>query len=262
MYKTNLKSKIQNSESFFKINNLFASVDTKNVINDLNLEVRKGETHIIMGPNGSGKSSLTNVIMGHPRFKIKKGKIFFEQIDITKLETNKRAELGIFLSFQYPKEISGLSVESFLRTAYVSLNKARDPEFSVPSVFKFKKILLEVSEQLGIKAEFLERELNKGFSGGEKKKMEIMQAFVLKPKFIILDEIDSGLDVDALKIVTKAINLLKKNGVTLLLITHYYRILQYIIPDFVHLVIEGKIVKSGNKDFAIKLEKEGYDKYL
>lgn len=249
-------------KAFFEIKNLFASVEDKQILQGLNLKINQGEVHAIMGPNGSGKSTMANIIMGNEEYSISKGKISFLGENITELTPDERAKRGMFLAFQYPKEIAGLNTEIFLRASYLAVKKALDKNFETPSVFKFRKLLNEKMEFLKINEKFLDRFLNKGFSGGEKKKMEMLQMLLLEPKFAVLDETDSGLDIDALKIVAKTVNHLRKSGMTVLVITHYQRILNHLNPDFVHVMANGKIIKSGGHEFADILEKEGYENLL
>ena len=244
--------------NMLEINNLHASVDGKEVLKGVNLKIKPGEIHALMGPNGSGKSTLSNAIMGHPKYKITKGDILFNGKSILKLSTDKRALLGIFMAFQYPKEISGITFEEFLLAVYKAHQKHRNQPPVL--VFRFKKILLELMKELNVDEAFAGRYLNVGFSGGEKKKSEVLQMALLKPKMTILDETDSGLDVDALKTVCDGVLKLKKNPEkpATLIVTHYNRILKHITPDYVHVLKDGKIVRSGGKEFAEELCKNGY----
>jgi len=242
-----------------KINNLHVSVDNKPILNGVSLTIRPGEIHAVMGPNGSGKSTLCNVIMGHPKYQITDGDILFNGKSILELEPHERALMGLFLAFQYPKEISGITLEEFLLAAYRAHQKHSNPDKPPILVFRFKKMLRELMEKFKMDEKFAERYLNHGFSGGEKKKSEILQMAILKPKMAILDETDSGLDVDALKIVCDGINQLQSDKMGALIVTHYHRILKHICPDFVHVLKNGKIVKSGGKEFACKLCKTGYE---
>lgn len=239
-----------------EIKKLNVTVGKKEILSNLSLTIKPGEIHAIMGPNGSGKSTLANTLAGHPKYTITGGKIVLDKIDLTTLSPDKRARAGIFLSMQHPPEIPGVTVSQMLRLATEVRNTTKQNPIT------FHRELTKLAETLAIDPSFLARPINTGFSGGEKKKAEILQLLQLNPKYAILDETDSGLDVDALKIVSKGINAFhtKKNGV--LLITHYNRILQYVVPDFVHIMVAGKIVKSGDKELAKEIEKSGYKKYL
>ncbi len=237
------------------IKDLYVSIEGKEIIKGLNLEIKDNEIVALMGPNGSGKSSLANVIMGNLKYNITKGEIIYNGKNILDLKVNERAKLGLFLSFQYPSEIPGLSVSNFLRTAYNSLYNTKI------SVIEFKRLLEEKMDLLKIDKSFMQRYLNEGFSGGEKKRMEILQLAVLNPKLAILDETDSGLDISSLKIVADGINKLKDKK-SVLLITHYNRILQYIRPDRVYIMVNGKIVMEGKAELAGDLEKHGYEKFI
>ena len=240
-----------------EINNLHASVDGKQILKGIDLKVSPGEVHAIMGPNGSGKSTLSTVIAGHEDFEIDKGEILFEDEDLVDFNTEERAHKGIFLSFQYPVEIPGVSVTNFIKTSINQMRKANGLD-EMPASEMLKKIR-EKSDLLKIDSKFLSRSLNEGFSGGEKKRNEIFQMAMLEPKLAILDETDSGLDIDALKIVANGVNMLRNDHTAVVLITHYQRLLDYIVPDFVHVLSDGKIVKSGNKNLAVELEAKGYD---
>lgn len=240
-----------------KIENLHASVDDKTILRGVNLEVKVGEVHAIMGPNGSGKSTLAAVIAGKEEYKVEKGKILFEGEDVDELTAEERAHKGIFMSFQYPVEIPGVSVTNFMKTAINETRKANGLD-DMPAA-KMLKLIREKSELLEIDRKFLSRSINHGFSGGEKKRNEIFQMAVLEPKLAILDETDSGLDIDAMRIVANGVNKLKSKDNAVVLITHYQRLLDYIVPDFVHVVYDGKIVKSGTKELALELEEKGYD---
>ncbi|MBI2583834.1 MAG: Fe-S cluster assembly ATPase SufC [Candidatus Aenigmarchaeota archaeon] len=252
-----------------EIKDLHVSVEGKEILKGINLQIKQGEVHAIMGPNGSGKSTLSYAIMGHPKYVIMEGHILLDGQDITKLSPDKRAQLGLFLAFQYPHEISGVSVFNFLRNAYTSLqaNGTRTPEAGTPenrakelqSIKEFRSHVQEKIKLLGISDDILKRYLNEGFSGGEKKRCEILQLAVLNPKIAILDETDSGLDIDALKTVAQGMNALAGPEMGVLLITHYNRILNYIKPHFVHVLIDGKIAKSGTSELAQELEEKGYD---
>ena len=240
-----------------KIKDLHARVDGKEILKGVNLEVKPGEVHAIMGPNGSGKSTLASVIAGKEEFEITKGTILYQGEDLDEVAPEERAHKGIFLSFQYPVEIPGVSVTNFMKTAINESRKARGQE-DMPAN-QMLKLIREKSELLDIDRKFLSRSLNEGFSGGEKKRNEIFQMAMLEPKLAILDETDSGLDIDALRIVANGVNKLKSKDNAVILITHYQRLLEYIIPDFVHVIHDGKIVKSGTKDLALELEEKGYD---
>ena len=240
-----------------EINNLHASVDGKQILKGIDLKVSPGEVHAIMGPNGSGKSTLSTVIAGHEDFEINKGEILFEDEDLIDFNTEERAHKGIFLSFQYPVEIPGVTVTNFIKTSINQMRKANGLD-EMPANVMLKKIR-EKSDLLKIDSKFLSRSLNQGFSGGEKKRNEIFQMAMLEPKLAILDETDSGLDIDALKIVANGVNMLRNDDTAVVLITHYQRLLDYIVPDFVHVLSDRKIVKSGNKNLAIELEAKGYD---
>ncbi|MFZ1970672.1 MAG: Fe-S cluster assembly ATPase SufC [Candidatus Nanoarchaeia archaeon] len=224
----------------------------KEIIKGLNLKLERGKVYALMGPNGSGKTSLSYALMGHPKYKITSGKILLDGEDITNLSPNEKAKRGIFLSFQYPKEIAGVSLSNFLRTAYNSVNKDKK------SILQFHDLLKEKAMLLNIDEKFFERYLNQGFSGGEKKKSEILQMLILDPKVAILDETDSGLDIDALRTVAKGINSFANKDKYILVITHYKRILEYISPDRVLVMIDGKIVREEGKEFVDRLEEKGY----
>ena len=239
------------------IDNLHASVEGKSILNGINLDVKAGEIHAIMGPNGSGKSTLSSVIAGNEDYEVTKGDIVFKNENIIELSAEERAHKGIFMSFQYPIEIPGVTVTNFIKTAINSNLKARN-ESEMPANKMLKKIR-EKAELLEIDSRFLSRSLNEGFSGGEKKRNEIFQMAMLEPSLSILDETDSGLDIDALKVVANGVNKLKNKDNAVIVITHYQRLLDYIIPDFVHVLHEGKIVKSGDKSLAHELEEKGYD---
>ena len=240
-----------------EINDLHASVEGKQILKGIDLKVSPGEVHAIMGPNGSGKSTLSTVVAGHEEFEIDKGEILFEDEDLIDYNTEERAHKGIFLSFQYPVEIPGVSVTNFIKTSINQMRQANGLG-EMPANEMLKKIR-EKAELLKIDSKFLSRSLNEGFSGGEKKRNEIFQMAMLEPKLAILDETDSGLDIDALKIVANGVNMLRNDDSAVVLITHYQRLLDYIVPDFVHVLSNGKIVKSGNKNLAIELEAKGYD---
>ena len=240
-----------------KINNLHAKVEGLKILKGINLEINPGEIHAIMGPNGSGKSTLSSVIAGKEEYEITRGEMKFEGEDLTELDAEERAHKGVFLSFQYPVEIPGVSVTNFMRAVINANRKARGMK-DMPAN-EMLKMIREKSELLEIDRKFLSRSLNEGFSGGEKKRNEIFQMAMLEPKLSILDETDSGLDIDALKIVANGVNKLRRPDNATLVITHYQRLLDYIIPDFVHVMVDGKIVKSGTKELAKELEVKGYD---
>ncbi len=240
-----------------KINNLHARVEDKEILKGINLTVNAGEVHAIMGPNGSGKSTLASVIAGKEEFEVTKGEVFLEGENLEDTAPEDRAHKGIFLSFQYPVEIPGVSVTNFMKTAINESRKAKGLE-DMPAK-DMLKLIREKSELLEIDRKFLSRSLNEGFSGGEKKRNEIFQMAMLEPKLAILDETDSGLDIDALRIVANGVNKLKSKDNAVIVITHYQRLLEYIVPDYVHVLHNGKIVKSGNKDLALELEEKGYD---
>jgi len=240
-----------------QIKNLHASIEDKEILKGIDLQINPGEVHAIMGPNGSGKSTLSSVIAGKEEFEQTQGEIIFENTEISEMDPEERAHKGIFLSFQYPVEIPGVSVTNFIRTAINAHRNANSQE-NMPANEMLKKIR-EKSEMLGIDRKFLSRSLNEGFSGGEKKRNEIFQMAMLEPKLSILDETDSGLDIDALKIVADGVNSLRSKDKSVLLITHYQRLLNYIVPDFVHVMVDGKIVKSGGKELAQELDERGYE---
>ena len=239
------------------IENLHAKVEGKRILNGIDLDVKAGEVHAIMGPNGSGKSTLSSVIAGHQDYEISQGTILLEGEDLSEFAPEERAHKGIFLSFQYPVEIPGVSVTNFIKAAINASRKAKGLEDMAAN--EMLKMIREKSSLLEIDSRFLSRSLNEGFSGGEKKRNEIFQMAMLEPKLSILDETDSGLDIDALKIVANGVNKLRSNDNAIIVITHYQRLLEYIIPDFVHVLFDGKIVKSGTKDLAVELEEKGYD---
>ncbi|NGP76433.1 Fe-S cluster assembly ATPase SufC [Balneolaceae bacterium YR4-1] len=231
--------------------------DGTEILKGVNLTINKGEIHAIMGPNGSGKSTLSKVVAGHPAYEVTSGDILFEDESILELDPEERAHLGIFLAFQYPVEVPGVTNKTLLRQAYNTIAKEQGREELDPLEFEdYVEDRLEIVE---MKKEFLDRSVNAGFSGGEKKRNEIFQMAVLNPKLSFLDETDSGLDIDALKVVAKGINHLADEDKAVCLVTHYQRILDYIVPDHVHVMLDGKIVKSGDKELAVKLEDKGYD---
>jgi Fe-S cluster assembly ATP-binding protein len=239
------------------IKNLHASVEDKEILRGINLEVKAGEVHAIMGPNGAGKSTLSSIIAGNENYEVSEGEILLDGEDISELAPEERAHKGVFLSFQYPVEIPGVSVTNFMKTAINESRKAKGEE-EMPAN-EMLKLIREKSDLLEIDRKFLSRSLNEGFSGGEKKRNEIFQMAMLNPKLAILDETDSGLDIDALRIVANGVNKLKSNDNAVVVITHYQRLLDYIVPDFVHVLMDGKIIKSGGKELALELEEKGYD---
>ena len=239
------------------IKNLHASIEDKEILRGINLEIKAGEVHAIMGPNGSGKSTLSAVIAGNETYEVTEGAVYLDGEDLADLAPEERAHKGVFLSFQYPVEIPGVSVTNFMKTAINETRKANGKEDMKAN--EMLKLIREKAELLEIDRKFLSRSLNEGFSGGEKKRNEIFQMAMLEPKIAILDETDSGLDIDALKIVANGVNKLKNENNAVLVITHYQRLLDYIVPDFVHVLMNGKIVKSGGKELAYELEEKGYD---
>ena len=241
------------------IKNLEVKVDNRHILNGLNLDIKPGEVHAIMGPNGSGKSTLANILSGKNGYEIK-GEIKFDGQNLSELSTEERAQKGIFLAFQYPLEIPGVNTNVFLRTSLNSVRKAKGEKEL--DTLNFLKLVKEKSSELGIDNKFLSRQLNVGFSGGEKKKNEILQMKILQPKFAILDETDSGLDIDALRIVADGVNSYKNKDNAFLIITHYQRLLDYIKPDFIHVLSKGKIVKTGNAELGVELEKTGYANFI
>lgn len=240
-----------------KITNLHASIDGKEILKGLNLEVKAGEVHAIMGPNGAGKSTLASVLAGREAYEVTEGFIEFDGKDLLELDTEDRAREGLFLAFQYPIEIPGVSNVNFLRTALNEIREYKGEEQI--SAKDFMAMVREKSALVELDAKLASRSVNEGFSGGEKKRNEIFQMAMLEPKLAILDETDSGLDIDALRIVAKGVNTLKSSENATIVITHYQRLLDYIVPDFVHVLYDGKIVKTGTKDLALELEERGYD---
>lgn len=241
------------------INNLHVSIDDKPIIKGLNLVIRQGEVHAIMGPNGTGKSTLAYTIMGHPGYEVTEGDILIDGKSILDMAADERSREGIFLAFQYPVSIPGVTVANFLRTAVNAHRRHADPPQDDISILEFRKLLKSKMDVLEMDYSFGGRYLNEGFSGGEKKRTEILQMAVLEPAFAILDETDSGLDIDAIRIVSEGVNALKGPKTGVMVITHYQRILNYIQPEFVHIMFNGRIVESGGKDLALRLEEQGYD---
>jgi Fe-S cluster assembly ATP-binding protein len=247
-----------------KLENLHVALeDGTEIVKGVDLEVGLDEVHAIMGPNGSGKSTLSYAIMGHPGYRITEGRIFMGDEDVTELEANERAERGLFLAFQYPQAIPGVTVTSFLRSAINAIRKARNNGVDDPiAIPEFRKELLGQMDRLKVSRELASRYLNDGFSGGEKKRVEILQMAMLRPRIAVLDETDSGLDIDALRVVAGGVNELVGPEMGALVITHYQRILDYITPNFVHVFVDGRIVETGGPDLAKKLEAEGYDPFI
>ncbi|MDJ1484286.1 Fe-S cluster assembly ATPase SufC [Cytophagaceae bacterium YF14B1] len=239
------------------INNLHARVEEKEILKGLNLEVKPGEIHAIMGPNGSGKSTLASVLAGREAYEVTDGSVNYLGEDLLELSPEERAQKGIFLAFQYPVEIPGVSTTNFLKTAINEIRKARGEE--ALDAVNFLKLMKEKMKLVNIDDTLLKRALNEGFSGGEKKRNEVFQMAMLEPKLAILDETDSGLDIDALRIVAEGVNKLRSKDNAIIVVTHYQRLLDYIVPDFVHVLYKGKIVKSGTKELALELEEKGYD---
>jgi Fe-S cluster assembly ATP-binding protein len=245
--------------ALLEINNLHARVEEREILKGLSLSVKAGEVHAIMGPNGSGKSTLSHVLAGKPGYEITQGSVTFNGEDLLGMEPDLRAAKGVFLAFQYPVEIPGVATMTFLRTALNAQRKARgEPEFSTP---EFMKKVREVSGRLGIAQDMLKRGVNVGFSGGEKKRNEVLQMAMFEPQLCILDEMDSGLDIDALRIAADGVNALRSPERAMIVITHYQRLLDYIVPDVVHVMLQGRIVKSGGKELALELEASGYAQF-
>jgi Fe-S cluster assembly ATP-binding protein len=240
-----------------RIKNLHASIEGKEILKGIDLEVKTGEIHAVMGPNGSGKSTLAAVLAGHENYEVTKGEVFFENKNLLEMAPEIRAREGLFLAFQYPVEIPGVSNINFLKTALQEIRAYK--ELAPLSSKDFLKLLKEKQELVELNASLVNRSLNEGFSGGEKKRNEILQLAMLEPKLAILDETDSGLDIDALRIVAHGVNKLRAADNAFIIITHYQRLLEYIIPDFVHVLYNGRIIKSGTKDLALELEEKGYD---
>jgi len=240
-----------------QIEELYASVEEKEILKGINLQVKAGEVHAIMGPNGSGKSTLASVLAGRADYTVTSGNVLFENKELLEMSPEERAQAGIFLAFQYPVEIPGVSTANFLKTALNEIRKSKGEE--TLDAMDFLKLMKQKAALLELDTSFLQRSLNEGFSGGEKKKNEIFQMAMLEPKLAVLDETDSGLDIDALKIVANGVNSLRNNNNAFIVVTHYQRLLDYIIPDFVHVLYKGKIVRSGGKELALELEERGYD---
>ncbi|NLV88825.1 MAG: Fe-S cluster assembly ATPase SufC [Tissierellia bacterium] len=241
------------ARELLNIKGLKVNIDDKEILKGLDLNINKGEIHIIMGPNGSGKSTLAYTLMGHPKYEITDGTIEFDGELINEMKADERAKKGIFLSFQYPEEIPGVTVEDFLRTAKTSVTG------KMQGIMAFKKLLKEKMDLLEMKEEYASRYLNLGFSGGEKKKNEILQMSILEPKLAILDETDSGLDVDAIRIVAEGVKRIKDESRSILVITHYNKLLDYLEPDYIHILLDGKIVKTGGMELAKEIDEEGYE---
>jgi Fe-S cluster assembly ATP-binding protein len=245
--------------SQLEIKNLHVNIDGKEILKGLDLTVEQGKIHAIMGPNGTGKSTLAYTLMGHPSYTVTEGEVYFKGQNILELEPDERSRLGIFLAFQYPVAIPGVTVANFLRTAINARRRAVNAEDKGMPIPEFRKLLKEKMDLLRMDHTFAGRYLNEGFSGGEKKRAEILQLAALKPEIAILDETDSGLDIDALRIVADGVNALMSNDMGMLVITHYQRLLNYIKPDYVHVMLDGRIVESGGPDLALHLEDQGYD---
>lgn len=248
---------VENGDVILSVRNLTAEIDGTPILKGMNLEIKAGETHAIMGPNGSGKSTFSKILAGHPAYTVTGGEVLFRGKDLFELEPHERANSGVFLAFQYPLEIPGVTNVDFLRVSYNAKRKQEGLEEL--DAFDFDDIVHSKLELLKMDAGFLTRSVNEGFSGGEKKRNEILQMALLEPKLGILDEIDSGLDIDALKVVSQGVNALKTSENAVLMITHYQRLLNYITPDFVHVMADGRILTSGGKELALELEERGYD---
>jgi Fe-S cluster assembly ATP-binding protein len=240
-----------------EIRNLHATVEGKEILRGISLTIRAGEVHAIMGPNGSGKSTLAKIIAGHPAYEVTAGEVLFEGKNLLELEPDERARAGVFLAFQYPVEVPGVSNAQFLRLAYNERRKHLNEEELDP--LEFKDLLAERAKIVEMDAALMSRSVNEGFSGGEKKRNEILQMAVLEPRLAVLDETDSGLDIDALRIVAGGVNFLRRPDNAIILVTHYQRLLNFIVPDFVHVLYRGRIVRSGGKELALELEEKGYD---
>jgi len=243
----------------FVIRNLHVNIDQKEILKGVDLAIKPGEIHALMGPNGTGKSTLAYALMGHPAYQVTQGEVLFKGQNILELDPDQRSHLGIFLAFQYPTAIPGVTVANFMRTALNAHRKVSNPDDKGVSIPEFRKLLKEKMDQLRMDHSFAGRYLNDGFSGGEKKRAEILQMAILGPEIAILDETDSGLDIDALRVVSDGVNSLRGPHLGVLVITHYQRILNYIKPDYVHILLDGRIVESGGPDLALHLEEHGYD---
>jgi Fe-S cluster assembly ATP-binding protein len=245
--------------SQLEIRNLHVSIEDKEILKGVDLSVKQGEIHALMGPNGTGKSTLAYTLMGHPSYQVTEGEVWFKDKNVLELAPDERAHLGLFLAFQYPVSIPGVTVANFLRTAINSKMKAEDAESKGIPIPDFRRLLKEKMNLLKMDNAFAGRYLNEGFSGGEKKRAEVLQMATLQPEIAIMDETDSGLDIDALRIVSEGVNVLKGPNLGVLVITHYQRILNYIKPDFVHIMLGGRIVETGGPELALHLEEQGYD---
>jgi Fe-S cluster assembly ATP-binding protein len=245
--------------SQLEIRNLHVSIEGKEILKGVDLTVEQGKVHAIMGPNGTGKSTLAYTLMGHPSYKVTEGEVFFKGQNVLELEPDERSRLGIFLAFQYPVSIPGVTVANFLRTALNARRRAKNPEDKGIPIPEFRKMLKDKMNLLKMDQTFAGRYLNEGFSGGEKKRAEILQMATLTPEIAVLDETDSGLDIDALRIVSDGVNALMSKDMGVLVITHYQRLLNYIKPDYVHVMLDGRIVESGGPDLALHLEEKGYE---
>jgi Fe-S cluster assembly ATP-binding protein len=245
--------------SGLEVRNLHVNVEGREILKGVDLVVEKGKVHAIMGPNGTGKSTLAYTLMGHPNYEITEGEICFKGQNLVELEPDARAHLGLFLAFQYPVSIPGVTVANFLRTALNAKQRVKHPEDKGISIPEFRRLLKEKMDQLKMDHSFAGRYLNEGFSGGEKKRTEVLQMAVLKPEIAVMDETDSGLDIDALRIVSEGINALRGPDLGIMLITHYQRLLNYIKPDYVHIMMDGRIVETGGPELALHLEEHGYD---
>jgi Fe-S cluster assembly ATP-binding protein len=245
--------------TMLEIKNLHVSVEDKPILRGVDLTVKQGEVHALMGPNGSGKSTLANTLMGHPDYEVTDGQILFDGVDITEFDPDERSRMGLFLAFQYPVVIPGVTLANFLRQALNARRKANNPDDKGMPIPEFRRLLKEKMDTLQMSHDFAGRYLNEGFSGGEKKRAEILQMATLEPKIAVLDETDSGLDIDALRIVSEGVMKLSGPNLGVLVITHYQRILNYVKPQFVHVLVNGRIVESGGAELALKLEAHGYD---